>query len=386
MRAAGVDTGMLRWAAVLCAALALWAARAGEDAGRRARRLLGGAAPRRGKRPPPWADLMDRIGCWPIHGRAKGRPGGRGLRGRRLPWQRRTEGRSGQRRWSLPRRALRGSDEGKPGAGEPGGRRGRREMAGPAWRRPPWAGPQSVCLPVGLALGVVTRSVVPVLAGAVAVPLLGRALRGRAERAASQRRADAVAALCASVAGDLRAGRPPNFALADAVEDAGWPTAPELGEAGRTLLSAARFGGDVPQALRTAARQSQGAHGLAAVAACWQVAVDGGAGLAAGLDRVAAALRAEADQREDLRAQLAGPRSTAVLLALLPVFGIVLGAGLGADPPRVLLHTVPGLVCLLGGGVLEWGGLAWTARIIQGAEGGSPRKAVTTRMPERGPS
>jgi tight adherence protein B len=106
------------------------------------------------------------------------------------------------------------------------------------------------------------------------------------------------------------------------------------------------------------------------VAACWQVALDGGAGLAAALDRVAAALRAEADQREDLRAQLAGPRSTAVLLALLPVFGLVLGTGLGAHPSEVLLHTPAGLCCLLAGTALEWAGLAWTARIIRAAEGG----------------
>jgi tight adherence protein B len=100
------------------------------------------------------------------------------------------------------------------------------------------------------------------------------------------------------------------------------------------------------------------------------VAVDGGAGLAAALDRVAAALRAEADQREDLRAQLAGPRSTAVLLALLPLFGLVLGTGLGAHPGAVLLHTPAGLACLAAGAALEWAGLAWTARIIRVAEGG----------------
>ncbi|WP_188283364.1 type II secretion system F family protein, partial [Streptomyces sp. CBMA29] len=122
--------------------------------------------------------------------------------------------------------------------------------------------------------------------------------------------------------------------------------------------------------LREASRLGAGTHGLAAVAACWQVAVDGGAGLAAALDRVAAALRADADQRDDLRAQLAGPRSTAVLLALLPLFGVVLGAGLGADPSAVLLHTPAGLLCLVTGGCLEWAGLAWTARIIRAAEGG----------------
>lgn len=230
-------------------------------------------------------------------------------------------------------------------------------------------GVEWACVPTGALLGVATWSLVPVGAGAIAVPLVGRALRRRDERAAAVRVSAAVSALCGTVAGDLRAGRPPHVALADAVEAADWPRSPGLAEIARLLLSAARFGGDVPKALRAAARCGPGAEGLNAVAACWQVAVDGGAGLAAALDRVAAALRAEADQRDDLRAQLAGPRSTAVLLALLPVFGLVLGTGLGADPSAVLLHTSAGLACLVAGAVLEWGGLAWTARIIRGAEG-----------------
>ncbi|MFJ1582602.1 type II secretion system F family protein [Streptomyces sp. NPDC088197] len=240
-------------------------------------------------------------------------------------------------------------------------------------------GPEAVCLPVGGGLGLLTGSVLPVVAGAVAVPLVGRALRRRGERAAAERGAVAVSALCGTVAGDLRAGRPPHAALTDAVESAGWPASPDLADAARMVLSAARFGGDVPHALREASRLGAGTHGLAAVAACWQVAVDGGAGLAAALDRVAAALRADTDQRDDLRAQLAGPRSTSVLLALLPLFGVVLGAGLGADPSRVLLHTPAGLLCLVTGGCLEWAGLAWTARIIRAAEGGPT--AARTRPP-----
>lgn len=210
------------------------------------------------------------------------------------------------------------------------------------------------------------------VAGAVALPLVRRALGARARRAAAERTSVAVSVLCGVVAGDLRAGRPPHAALADAVESAGWSGSPDLGPIAGLLLSAARFGGDVPGALRTAARCRPGAHGLGAVAACWQVAVDGGAGLAAALDRVAVALRAEADRREDLRAQLAGPRATAVLLALLPAFGLVLGTAMGADPAAVLLHTPAGLVCLVAGVLLEWAGLAWTSRIIRAAEGGPP--------------
>lgn len=229
--------------------------------------------------------------------------------------------------------------------------------------------PVLLTAPAGALLGLVTWSPVPVLAGVAAAPLIGRALRRRAVRAADARAAAAVEALCGTLAADLRAGRPPHAALAEAVGTAGWQESAELAEAAHLLSSAARFGGDVPQALRTAAGQRPGLRGLAAVAACWQVAVDGGAGLAAALDRVAAALRAEADQREDLRAQLAGPRSTAVLLALLPLFGLVLGSALGADPSRVLLHTPTGLACLTGGVLLEAAGLGWTARIISRAQG-----------------
>jgi tight adherence protein B len=228
-------------------------------------------------------------------------------------------------------------------------------------------GGEALCVPAGLALAILGGSVLPALAGAAAVPLAGQWTRRRRGRAATESRAAAVCELCATLAGDLRAGLSPHAALAGAVRYAGWPDRPDLAESATVLLAAARFGGDVPAALRTAARQP-GVEGLAGVAACWQVAVEGGATLADGLDRIAAALRAERDQREDLRAQLAGPRSTAIMLALLPVVGIALGAGLGADPLRVLLHTPAGLGCLLIGGLLEWAGLTWTAWIARATE------------------
>jgi tight adherence protein B len=140
-----------------------------------------------------------------------------------------------------------------------------------------------------------------------------------------------------------------------------------LGDAQAAVLAAARFGGDVPAALAVAARQP-GAEGLSGLSACWRVAVGQGAGLAAGLDRLEGALRAERDQRADLRAQLAGARSTAVMLAGLPVLGLALGTALGADPLHVLLHTGAGLGCLLVGGLLEGLGMWWAMRIVRGAE------------------
>ncbi|AXK37328.1 hypothetical protein DVA86_14215 [Streptomyces armeniacus] len=220
------------------------------------------------------------------------------------------------------------------------------------------------CLPGGVLLGLLGASVLPVVAGALAVPLVRRRLRAHQERKAAEDREEAVIGLCAAVSGELRAGTPPDRALLAAGADG-------LGDHGAALLAAARFGGDIPEALRKGAALP-GADGLRGAAACWQVAAGSGAGLAEGMDRVAAALRAERDQRDEVRAQLAGPRATAVLLALLPVFGLLLGSAMGADPLRMLLHSAAGLSCLAVGVLLEFAGLAWVARIVRAAEGGGP--------------
>ncbi|MFF4548100.1 type II secretion system F family protein [Streptomyces sp. NPDC001435] len=217
-------------------------------------------------------------------------------------------------------------------------------------------------LAAGLVLALLGASVIPVVAGAAGVPVLRRLRLAREAGRARERRGDAVIALCGVLAGEVRAGRQPGEALLRAERDSGG-----LADAQAAVLAAARFGGDVPGALAAAARHP-GAEGLLGLAACWRVAVDQGAGLAAGLDRLDGALRAERDQRADLRAQLAGARATAVMLAALPVLGLLLGTAMGADPLHVLLHTGAGLGCLVVGGVLEAVGLWWAARIVRGAE------------------
>jgi tight adherence protein B len=222
--------------------------------------------------------------------------------------------------------------------------------------------PEWWSLVAGLFVAVPGDSVLPVVAGAAGVPVLRRARLARRATRVRERRTDAVIALCGALAGEVRAGRQPGEALLCAAHDSGG-----LGDAQAAVLAAARFGGDVPGALAVAAGQP-GAEGLRGLAACWRVAVDQGAGLAAGLDRLEGALCAERDQRRDLRAQLAGARATAVMLAGLPVLGLLLGVALGSDPLRVLLHTGAGLGCLLVGGVLEGLGVWWVTRIVRGAE------------------
>ncbi|MFJ9577440.1 type II secretion system F family protein [Streptomyces sp. NPDC101191] len=257
---------------------------------------------------------------------------------------------------------------------ERGRRRARALLALPSGPGAPWAAAAArwwsvargrrewLCLPVAGVIALLGASPLPLLAGAVAVPLVGRGLRNARARREREARSDGVVALCGAAAGELRAGWQPAQALAFAAR-----TTAALGDQEAAVLAAARFGGDVPAALRRAAQQD-GADGLAGIGACWQVAVDGGAGLAAGLDRLEAALRAHRDQRERLRAQLAGAWATVAVLAVLPVAGLGLGAALGARPLQVLLHTPAGLGCLAVGVVLEAAGLWWAARIVRGGE------------------
>ncbi|MEU6676870.1 type II secretion system F family protein [Streptomyces sp. NPDC046925] len=225
----------------------------------------------------------------------------------------------------------------------------------------------------GAAIGLLGESLVPLALGAAGVPLIRRVRRARDARLLEERRAAGVIALCGALAGEVRAGRQPGEALRAAADgglglgEDGTGAVAGLGEARAGVLAAARFGGDVPGALEVAAREP-GARGLLGLAACWRVAVDRGAGLAAGLERLEGALRAERDQRADLRAQLAGARSTAVMLAGLPVLGLLMGSALGASPLRVLLHTGAGLGCLAVGGALEGAGVWWALRIVRGVE------------------
>ncbi len=63
-------------------------------------------------------------------------------------------------------------------------------------------------------------------------------------------------------------------------------------------------------------------------------------------------------------AQVAGPRTSGYVMAVLPLLGLVLGTGMGADPVHVLLRTSVGSVLLVAGTFLTCSGLLWSARIV----------------------
>jgi tight adherence protein B len=191
---------------------------------------------------------------------------------------------------------------------------------------------------------------------------LRRAVRRGSAQAATR---EALVELAEVLATELRAGRDPRSALDRAGAEV---TDPRLAALIAPVLETARLGGDVAAALRAAAVVDPEARPLAWLAAAWQVAESRGAGLATAVSRVAAAGRADADHRRQVAAQLAAPRATARLLALLPVAGLGLGGLLGAGPVTVLLTTPVGVACLVLGVLLDLLGLWWTARIARSVE------------------
>lgn len=197
------------------------------------------------------------------------------------------------------------------------------------------------------------------LAAGAALALRGSADRRRAAEQAAER-VRAVEA-CATLAGELRAGRTPAEALTAAAEVASGGSRTALAAA----AAAAAAGADVPAALlHRAAPPTAVPEVLRGLAACWAVCATAGSGLAAAVERLEEGLRATLAQRRAVEAELAGPRATAAMLALLPLAGLALAAGLGADPLRVLLHTPVGLLCLVVGVGLDVAGLRWTARLV----------------------
>lgn len=181
-----------------------------------------------------------------------------------------------------------------------------------------------------------------------------RGLGPGSRRRRAEQRARVLQAIGA-LAAELAAGAPPSRALLQSQGDPSvWPQA----------AAAARWGDGIAEALE---RDAEVSPVLGQLAACWRVG-SRGAGLVEAIQHVAASARAAEDVRVEMEAQLAGPRSTARLLSILPVVGLGLGLMLGADPLGWLLGTLPGRLCLGLGVTLTLAGMWWTGRIAAGVE------------------
>lgn len=188
---------------------------------------------------------------------------------------------------------------------------------------------------------------------------LRRAIPGFRERAVRRNRAAATEAIVAFAA-EVSSGAPPPLAIQRVAATLEVPVVPHA-------ATAARFGGDVVAALRRDA-QSARLPSLRAFASIWEVAEQSGAGMAVAARRLAQAEAANDAVRRELASQLAGPKSSARVLAALPLFGLALGSGLGGSPIEWLLTTRIGEFVAVAGLALEVAGLAWVSRIVRSVE------------------
>ncbi len=163
--------------------------------------------------------------------------------------------------------------------------------------------------------------------------------------------------------GELQAGAHPALAAESTAVDAGGPGR----EVMATIAATERLGGDVHHALdRAASERPELATELRALAGAWQLAARHGLPLA----EVVAAVHRELAHRlrfvSQVHAKMAGPRSSALVLAGLPLVGVLLGEAMGAHPLHVLLHTGLGSVLLMLGVGLTCAGIGLTARLTAG--------------------
>jgi tight adherence protein B len=199
----------------------------------------------------------------------------------------------------------------------------------------------------------------PLVAGLAAVAAFLGARSWAARRSAwrVERRLESLTEGLGALAADLRSGRPVDAATAAAVDacaDADSATA--LARALRA--PAAAPAPDQDEELTAALRRISAGVLLSARTGC---------SLAAVTAAVEDDLRARHRLRLELRTATAGPRASAVLLAGLPLLGLAMGSGVGADPWRVLTTTATGQVLMIVGIALELAGLYWSGALVRWA-------------------
>jgi tight adherence protein B len=224
----------------------------------------------------------------------------------------------------------------------------------PAWRVPRWTLLLVALIPIVFPGKAVVAAVLLGIASFGGVALWRR----RCERIEAGRTANRVVEACEQMAAELAAGHPPGPALSQLAAD--WPMIEPVAEA-------QRMGSDVPAAWRKVA-EVPGGGSLRVVAAAWQIAHQTGSGLADALDRVALDLRAAAATQRVVDGELGSARSTARLIAGLPVAALAMGSGVGGDPLAFLFGSPVGLACLGLGLLLGWLGLWWIEGLARGVE------------------
>lgn len=218
-------------------------------------------------------------------------------------------------------------------------------------------------LAVGLTGTLLAALVAPphaaLCAGVVGLVLATVIERARERRRSTQERAADCDTLLA-LAAELRAGHDLAGVLRATARAGSSELSRALGRAGHAITM-----GEPPgDAIERATASPLGLQ----LAGVIRLSSTHGIALAEAVDVLAGDASDALRQQRDLAGLLAGPRSTAALLAVLPLFGIVMGESIGAHPMQTLLHTGAGALVMVVGVVLAALGVLWTQSLVAKAE------------------
>lgn len=176
--------------------------------------------------------------------------------------------------------------------------------------------------------------------------------------ASARRLAEALRTLVA----ELRAGALP----AAAAESAAAESDPVAARSLRGIAATVRLGGD-PATLTPGGPDGAGVNdaSLRQVGRSWELARRYGLPYADVLDALRLDVAGRVRFAANAHAGMAGPRSSAVVLAALPTIGLALGEAMGAQPLYILRATSTGHFLLGLGCVLIALGLLWSSRLTR---------------------
>jgi tight adherence protein B len=219
----------------------------------------------------------------------------------------------------------------------------------PVW---PGAGAVTAVLAVVLPAGLVA---------ALAIVGLTLWIRRRRHLRAKGRAAESTALQGALevLVGELRVGAHPVSAFSVAAAEVDGPVAESL----HAVAARARLGADVAAGLRSvSARSSLPAH-WERLAVCWKLAQEHGLSIAPLMQAAQRDVVERARFSARVDAGMTGARTTAVVLAGLPLLGVGLGELIGAKPLRFLMSNGVGGWLLVIGVTLVCAGMLWSDRI-----------------------
>lgn len=219
-----------------------------------------------------------------------------------------------------------------------------------------WPAPR-VLMAAGVAACLALAALVGIAIGvelAVVLGVIGLLSRDLARSRESQSQLSDFRVAVGLLAEELRAGTPPPAALAAAAA-----SSPRLLDSLEPAARTAGRGGDTAAVL-AASTEPQ----LRRLGVVWRVGEVTGIPLADVLDQFGSDLRSAADQRRAVSVELAGPRSSAMLLCLLPLLGIGLGAAMGARPLALLFGGPAGQLLGCAGLLLDAAGVLWVRAIL----------------------